>query len=151
MQQFITLSVFKIVPRKALQLFGMWYVSHIEIRLKVEKYLLYGEILLFWTFVKLVAWVQLQPTVLGLLFEVGGFGLIIFERLRIWLKNRNVDFRFRRSSIYLLDQKWTPWPYLEIFIYLEIASHSGEKFRHINRQLIMMTYWRCLVGRKKLI
>ena len=42
---------------------------------------------------------------------------------------------FKWSSIYLLVQKSTSWPY--VVISLEIATHSGEKFNLKNRQLMI--------------
>ena len=56
-------------------------------------------------------------------------------RKRISLKRLSINIGFRKSRIFLLNQIYTSLPYFGIS--LEMATQSGEKFRHKNRQLII--------------
>ena len=52
--------------------------------------------------------------------------LAIFQGLRVQLKRGNINLGPRRSSLYLLNQKFTSWPYLEIFPHT--ITQFGETF-----------------------
>ena len=60
---------------------------------------------------------------------------MIIRRLRIQFRRKDINFRIKRSSIFLVIQKSVSDTSLAIS--LEITTQSGEEFRLKNRQIII--------------
>ena len=60
---------------------------------------------------------------------------MIIGRLRIQSKRKNINFRIKRSSIFLVNQLYELEPCLAIS--LEIATQYGQEFSLKNRQFKM--------------